>query len=835
MEHSNERKRRHFILKGFTKTEDFKKPRRKIVPRPVPAQDRWRHGADLLRQVDALKPELSATRKAQEEAGLEGGFGLRVEFESFPDIELAFESLARERSGIELLNVRHQNEITYATIFVPDGKLEHFENLIRDYLEEKRDRLGRLRDHGNLLNTIRQIRTATLKALWTDDVNVFPTTDDETFWWEVWLPIRDDRAATVATFRDLAEAQGFFIAPGELEFPERTVLLAYTSAGRMKNSMMTINSIAELRRAKETAEFFDGMAPREQPEWLNDLLGRTVFAGPEKPVPHVCLLDTGVNNGHPLIAPALADPDLHTVEPAWGTADVEGHGTAMAGLALAGDLTESLDSNYPIRIEHRLESVKLLPLDGANVGESRHHGYLTMEAIARPEITAPHRHRVFAMAVTAKDNRDRGRPSAWSAAVDGLASDAAGNGATRRLLVLSAGNINDPDAWLQYPVSNSTDGIHDPGQSWNALTVGAYTNLDHITESDAQDYQPIAQAGGISPFSTTSFTWQPSWPLKPDVVFEGGNAAKDAIGAVWMHSLSLLTSNHEPHRRLFTTANVTSAATSLAGRMAAQLMSTYPELWPESIRALIVHSAEWTDTMRSMFLPVGREPSKKEMAGLVRHCGFGVPNLDLALWSASNSLTMVVQEQLYPYRREVGKQPTLREMRLHRLPWPLAELEGLGETPVEMRVTLSYFIEPNPSERGFRSRYRYESHGLRFDVKRPLESEYDFRARINAAARSEEKGMRSGGDDPGWIIGTQNRHKGSLHSDIWQGKAAELASRGVLAVYPVVGWWKTRTRLQRYNMAARYALVVSIRAPEVQVDLYSAVVNQIATVVEVEH
>ena len=107
-----------------------------------------------------------------------------------------------------------------------------------------------------------------------------------------------------------------------------------------------------------------------------------------------------------------------------------------------------------------------------------------------------------------------------------------------------------------------------------------------------------------------------------------------------------------------------------------------------------------------------------------------------------------------------------------------------------MRVTLSYFVEPNPSNRGFRSRYRYESHGLRFDVKRPSESEYDFRVRINSAALNEEKGSRTGGgDDPHWLIGEHNRHKGALHSDIWKGSAADLASRGILAVFPSLGWW----------------------------------------------
>ena len=196
---------------------------------------------------------------------------------------------------------------------------------------------------------------------------------------------------------------------------------------------------------------------------------------------------------------------------------------------------------------------------------------------------------------------------------------------------------------------------------------------------------------------------------------------------------------------------------------------------------------------------------------------------------------MVIEERLRPFQREGSNPPTLRDMHLHNLPWPREELEGLGETQVEMRVTLSYFIEPNPSRRGFRSKYRYESHGLRFDVKRPHESVDDFRTRINAAARDEEEGTHDRqGKDPDWLIGTQTRHRGSLHGDIWRGSAADLASRGCLAVYPVVGWWKTRQALARYDRAARYALVVSIKAPEVDVDLRTEVANQIGVAVEIE-
>ncbi|SFL25737.1 hypothetical protein SAMN05216302_10491 [Nitrosomonas aestuarii] len=199
-----------------------------------------------------------------------------------------------------------------------------------------------------------------------------------------------------------------------------------------------------------------------------------------------------------------------------------------------------------------------------------------------------------------------------------------------------------------------------------------------------------------------------------------------------------------------------------------------------------------------------------------------------------NSLTMVCEELLHPFKREQGKEPQLRDMNLHRLPWPLDELEALGETEVEMRVTLSYFIEPNPSARGVTSRYRYESHGLRFDVKRPWESDDDFRARINVAARDDEERTNLSDTDSAWLIGKNSRHKGSLHSDIWRGSAAALASRGVIAVYPSLGWWKTRPVLERYNQVVRYSLLVSIKAQDIDVDLYTPISSQIDVPIIIE-
>ncbi len=824
MVNASEDRNRHFLLENVTRTEAYRAPGQSREGPNIPKRDRVQHSAMLLQQIEELRLGTEAIREIQLAAGAEDDLGIKVEFESFPDVELAFEKLAREKSGIDLLNVRMEGDLTRATVFVPEGKLNHFEKLINHYLEEKKDRIGRARDNRPLIDTIKQIRAATLNALWTDEESL-PTNKDDEFWWEAWIRIPDRRAwhSEVTGFRERAEAHGMRIAHGEVLFPERAVLLVHSSVEQMERSILFLNHVAELRRAKETADFFDSFSVSEQREWLDDLLTRTLVRNDSKDVPYVCLLDTGVNRGHPLLRLALAADDVHTVDQVWGTDDAHGHGTEMAGLALAGDLRQALAGTEPLDIQHRLEAVKLLPTDGVTGPKPYHHGYLTQEATARAEITAPFRRRVMGMAVTARDNRDRGAPSAWSAALDSLTADALEQGANPRLIVVSAGNTSF-SGWSHYPISNDTDGIHDPAQAWNVVTVGAYTNLTDITEEDTDDYETIAPLGGLSPFSTTSLTWPHHSPLKPDIVLEGGNAAKDLLSPVEMHSLKLLTTNHRPVERLFTTTGATSAATALAARLAAQIMAEYPEYWPESVRGLMVHSAEWTDAMKSSYLPTA--PAKSDYQDLLRRCGFGVPDLSRALWTASNSLTMVVQESLVPFKKEAGKNPVNRDMHIHQLPWPREALEDLGETQVEMRVTLSYYIEPNPSRRG-RSRYRYESHGLRFDVKRPLESLDNFRYRINAAARRENQTKPKGADDPSWLIGKQGRHRGSLHGDIWRGSAAELASRGYVGVYPAVGWWSTRHALERYNQAARYSLIVSIRAPEIDVDLYTEVESQI--------
>jgi len=831
-------KRPHIVLKNTSKAQKFTAPSaggggdEPEVPKPNRAQ----HGAALQAQLLALKPIAQQAVEVQTEQGLQSGLGLQIQFVGLPDVTLAFESLGNERSRdpnqqIEVLSVHVEGNSTTANVFVPDGKLEHFEKYVTDYLVAKTNKNGGLIDHGTLLNTISSIRGAELRALWTDESQLLPQDLAEQFWWEVWLPVRGQRNEVVEDFRKLMVLAECQVSEHQINFPERTVVLMFGSQQQLSQSVMTLNCVAELRRAKDTAEFFDGMLPLEQQEWVDETLARLTLPPDGDETPRVCLLDSGVNRGHPLLAPLITGDDLHTVNPAWGVDDTANHGSGLAGIAAYGDLTDILASNGPVFIAQRLESVKLTPVKGANQGDAKHHGYLFAEAVSRPEVAAPTRPRVFTSAVTSDDDRDRGRPSAWSATIDRLAADYDGNGQFPRLFVLAAGNTENVMAWNTYPASLSTNQIRDPGQAWNALTIGAYTNKTLITEADAQHYQPVAPIGGLSPYTTTSGgDWDKAWPLKPDVVFEGGNVGKDATGSVGISSLHLLTTNNLPIERLFTTTNATSAASALGARMAAQLMAAYPALRPETIRALIVHSAEWTDAMRATYLPANKHATKSDHVHMIRHCGWGAPDLDRALWSAGNSLTLVVEDLVHPYQKVKGKGVVSRDMNLHSLPWPKEQLLDLPpQTKVELRITLSYFIEPNPSARGTTSKFHYPSHRLRFDVQRPLDATTeDFVARINASAEREDDGDPIDSKDPNWVLGDKLRRRGSLHQDIWRGTAAELASRGFIAVYPSNGWWRTRQAQERFNLPARYSLIVSIRTPETNVDLYTPIAQQVA-------
>ncbi|MCA9398519.1 MAG: S8 family peptidase [Candidatus Omnitrophica bacterium] len=813
---------RHIFLKDSPSIKNFTSVPSLGAALRIPQRDRRPHSEYLTQKFNQswqdAENEQAVVHSARE--------GVYIEFKSDPGADLVTKSLEDLRSKkVRLLNVRTEKEddqeVTYATVYVAHDKKNHFLNKIQQYAEEN-TQTGKPKNE-TLINSIADIRKALLvESFWQDKKDLIPT--EEKSWCEVWLS--SDQEDVVQRFEGLLAEQEIESAAGLIKFPERSVKVIFANKEQLEKLTSLSDDIAEYRRAKETAAFWLEMDNKEQAEWVEELLKRSRVDHDSNVA--VCILDTGVNHGHPLLSNILKDEDCQTVVEEWGVDDHKGHGTLMAGVVGYGDLKKCLESKDIVHIKHCLESVKILPKPPAH-NKQELWGYITAQAVSRAEIQAPHRKRIVCLAVTAKDTIDRGRPSSWSGQVDQLSSGVEND--NKKLIIVCAGNITDKVVASNYPDAQLTDSIHDPAQAWNVLTLGAYTELDILTNKTLQGFNPVAKKGELSPFSTTSCDWEGKWPNKPEIVMEGGNLATDGKGfRDEPDDLCVLSTYRDPATRHFYGFNMTSAATAQAAWFASQIQSSYHDIWPETIRALMVHSAEWTDALKRQFLANPDNPSKTDCARMLRICGYGVPDLGRALYSGSNNLTLIAQEEIQPFdKKDEGSGYKTKEMHLYELPWPKEVLMALPpEVNLQMRVTLSYFVEPGPGEIGWKDRYRYASHALRFDVKSPRESTDEFLKRINAAVRSEEEGhpgTQSASEH--WLIGSNGRDKGSIHSDIWKGTSAELAESGVMAIYPVIGWWRERAYLNKWNKQSRYSLVVSITTPEEEIDIYTPVANQI--------
>jgi hypothetical protein len=77
------------------------------------------------------------------------------------------------------------------------------------------------------------------------------------------------------------------------------------------------------------------------------------------------------------------------------------------------------------------------------------------------------------------------------------------------------------------------------------------------------------------------------------MIFEGGNwarADRESVPAA-IESLQVPTTRRgDVTNRLIGHFGGTSAASAMVARMGAVLFAEYPDLWPETVRALLIHS-----------------------------------------------------------------------------------------------------------------------------------------------------------------------------------------------------------------------------------------------------
>lgn len=814
-------KRQHLRIDRFVDLKPYRRPNRMVPARDL-GRETERHAESLKRDLASAWADAAGLIAARD-ADMTGTPGRYIDFVTLPDQPLP--DLNWSSKGIRLASAARSEEgATRGTIFVPDAQQAFLETKLDEYQSNRGSR-GRP-SHENRFASIEHFRAARLESLWVDS-RPMPDAGAAT-WWECWC--WPDR---IANFDAKIAAAGVLAGEERLRFAEREVVFIHTDRQTLARIVASTDAVAEIRLGRDDASFFSSGEGREdQGGWVDAAVDRLVRSDDIDAVA-VCLLDTGVNRAHPLLAPVFAADDLHSVNPAWGTDDHHGHGSEMSGLAIFGDLTVRLASTDPLPLTFIGEAVKLLPPAGFPATQPQSYGLVSQQAILRPEIARPDRERIFCMAVTQSDVHGP-KATSWSATLDTMAFGGSElDDLRQRLICVSAGNLPDGlpheslEDWDSYE-------IEDPAHAWNILSVGGYTLKGPITDPGFAHWNCAVELGTLSPYSRVSASWYRGVsPIKPELVLEAGNKGIDSADTSMvsgMDSLSLLTTSRDPLVHPLTLSWATSAATAQLAGMAAAILADDPKLWPETVRALLTHGARWTPPMEQALLGTTQ---KSERLMMLRRFGYGVPSLDRALRSASNSLALIAEQEIQPFVREKGS-VRLNQAHFFDLPWPAETLLALGEHDVRLRVSLSYFVEPNPSADAPLSPARYRSAGLRFDLRRRNEPQDRFEARVNALATIEQDDDElpvSFGDE-GRLLGERSISAGSLHVDEWRCSAADLADRNAIAVFPVGGWWKTSRDRDRNDGSMRYALIITIDAGDVEQDLW--VETAIAAGVEID-
>lgn len=631
-----------------------------------PRASRKGHASYLQKQLESAWNRALDETKSVIATSIRDGVYLQIEGKEGYD--LVTKSLEDTRQHVRLLNVSEENGVTKATVYIPINKQDFFLKKINKYAETQ--------NGSHVITTIEKINAAMIESLWIGKKESMP--GETSVWCEIWLryEMNEQPEAIVDAFWTLCSDLKIEYKEKTITFPERIIILIKANLENLKQLMLASGNLAEIRKLITPISFYTDMETWEQREWVAELEKRLDVSKSSNT--SVCLLDTGVNNAHPLLKAVLKDTDMHTVDVSRGVDDRRGHGTEMAGIATYYDLQEKLESMSVVEVYHYLESVKIL--NDSNDNEEDLYGAITQQAAYIAETENPDANRTFCMAITTPEssNLGNGVPTSWSAAIDALLAGISEelSDDKKRLMCISAGNtsieeIADSDDYLSAIRLHS---VENPGQAWNAITVGAYTDKTVIAKKEYVDYSPVSNKGGVSPFTSSSVMWEKSkWPIKPEVVFEGGNLGHNQNesflkGYSELEDLDMITTCKDFVRgKSLIATNMTSPATAQAAWMLANIRHNCPQLWPETIRGLLIHSATWTDEMLKIFVPANHA-TKNDYRNLIRICGYGVPNLDRAVYSAQNSVNLIIEDELQPFVKKGGGSITSNEMHMHDIP-----------------------------------------------------------------------------------------------------------------------------------------------------------------------
>jgi hypothetical protein len=550
---------------------------------------------------------------------------------------------------------------------------------------------------------------------------------------------------------------------------------------------------------------------------------------PSQTAPAVCVIDSGIQEGHLLLQPAIDGTESFCFVKGKTETDVgdfvrpSGHGTRVAGVVLYGEEVAKIGSP---QLPFWIQNARVL--DENNRMPPNMFPPEVISAAVRRYCDGPRHTRIFNHSINASSYCRTQYMSAWAAEIDLLCAD------HDVLIVQSAGNvpINGLASQLgiadhlvggrQYPayLCEASARIANPGQSLQALTVGSVAYGDF----QADEWKTFAAESGYpSAFSRAGLSiWS---TIKPEVVEYGGddvrtnNVPPDIQGGGRIPTAcpELVRSTlYAPGPAYDRDACGTSFAAPKVTRIAARLASLLPEEPTLLYRSLIVQSARWPGWAEAILTALRRNenPDEREQlldhtSKLIRYLGFGIPDEGRATANSDHRTTFITNG-------EASMGPA--ECHIYQIPIP-AEIRGQAdEFDIRIEVTLSYVAQPRRTRRNVR---RYLSTWLDWKSSRLGEGIDDFRVR---AMKDESiEGIPLSGTTLPWTLQDQSdkglirgvrRNSGTVQKDWAIVNSNSLPDHFCIAIVGHRGWSRDP------DSAARYALAVTVEVVDQEIAIY---------------
>jgi subtilisin family serine protease len=533
----------------------------------------------------------------------------------------------------------------------------------------------------------------------------------------------------------------------------------------------------------------------------------------------VCILDSGINSNHPLLKTAVAESESYVT--GQDNSDDAGHGTAVAGIALYGDVENCASSNF-WNPQIWLFSGKILYTDPRTQNACFDEKTIIKTITDAVTYFAEERGcRIFNLSIGNENAPYDGRHIRGIAYVlDTLARK------HNILFIVSAGNFTgsqDPlipvQSWRnEYPdyLINDVSMIIDPAPALNVLTVGSTAR--HNANQDEQKYPEINALSPASENQPSPFTRHgPSvkGALKPDLIATGGNLASPmrTEGKQWnanYRGLGVLTLNHSfVGNALLKEISGTSFAAPYITHLAGRLLNEYPSSSANLLRALLVNHANLPSECNSTFSEEAKNQyknnTKTKHRELVREiAGYGMVEEDILYRSTENAVVLMAEDKIENNAHY-----------FYELPLPETYLRTNKATR-ELRVTLAY--SPIVST----TRIDYTATRISYRLVKGT-SLGEIQRSFNQETKKETK-TKNDASTTNRSINSQLRDKGTVQSSIWRLHRLKPSEKWFVVVTRNDRDWGASMCLEQEP----YALVVTVTDKDnLRANLYSEIRQRI--------